>query len=113
MITQCVVGVLFHVEAVSLTCDNCPGTEFTCTCSVNSTGVIWRLPGSEIIVLDDKVGSNSTTTNGIFFAVVTNNTGVVLESMLIYTANASLVNATIECEEHGDGQLRSASAIAG
>ena len=111
MVTQ-IVGVLFHVEAVSLTCDDddddddtdvCPGTELTCTCSTsisNNTGLIWTLPaGSENIAFDDKadVGSNETTTNGIFFAVVTNNTGGVLESMLIYTATESLVNGTIVC----------------
>ena len=49
-----------------MTCDNttdiCPGTKLTCNCSVSSTsaGVIWTLPGSETIALDDKVGSNST-----------------------------------------------------
>ena len=84
-----------------MTCDNttdvCPGTELTCTCSVNSTGLIWTLPGLETIALDDKVGSNSTTTNGMFVAALTNNTGGILESMLIYTATEPLVNATIEC----------------
>ena len=132
MVTQCVVGVLFHVEAVSLTCDDdddddttyvCPDTELTCTCSVNSTsdnsGLIWRLPVpgmSETITLafDNKagVGSNKTTTDGIFVAVVTNNTGGVLESMLIYTATESLVDGTIECEEQGDDRLRSVFTIA-
>ena len=99
------VGLLFHVEAVSLTCDDttdvCPGTELTCTCSVSNINdkLTWTLPGSQnIIAFDYKegVGFNKTTDNGIFFAVITNNTGV-LESMLIYTANESLVNATIEC----------------
>ena len=59
-------------------------------------------------------GSNRTTTNinGIFVAVVTNNTGGVLESMLIYTATESLVNGTIECEEvRGINQPESASVI--
>ena len=88
-----------------MTCDDatdvCPGTKLTCncTCSVNSTsaGLIWRLPGSETITLDEKVGNNGTTTNGLFIAVVTstNNTGGVLEYMLIYTATESLVNGTI------------------
>ena len=95
-------SIYYRSEAVSLTCDNttdvCPGTELTCTCSVSSAGLIWRLPGSVTIALDDKVGSNDTTTNGIFFAVIiANNTGGVLESMLIYTANESLVNVTIMC----------------
>ena len=96
-----------------MTCDDatdvCPGTKLTCTCStsVDSPGLIWRLPGSEAIGFDDKVGTNETTTNGIFVAVVTNYTGGVLESMLIYTANESLVNGTIECEE----QLQSVKAI--
>ena len=107
-----------------MTCDNttdvCPGTELTCTCSVNSTnaGLIWRLPGSETIGFDDKegvaIGSNKTTTNGIFLAVIiTNNTGV-LESMLIYTATESLVDGTIECEGQlqGDDQVRSVATIA-
>ena len=99
-----------------MTCDNttdvCPGTELTCNCSVESDKLAWRLPGSEAIAFDDKagVGSNETTTNGIFVAVVTNNTGGVLESMLIYTATESLVNGTIECEEQGTNQLRSVSA---
>ena len=97
-----------------MTCDNttnvCPGTELTCNCSVNSTGVIWRLPGSATIALDDKVGTNDTTTNGIFVAIVTNNTGGVLESMLIYTATESLVDGTIECEEQGNDRLWSVSA---
>ena len=103
----CVVDVLFHVEAVSLTCDDttgvCPGTELTCTCSVDSPGLAWRLPGPETITFDDKagVGSNKTTTNGTFVAVFTNNTGGVLESMLIYTATESLVDGTIVCEEQG------------
>ena len=96
-----------------MTCDNttdvCPGTELTCTCGVNSTGLIWTLPGLETMALDDKVGSNSTTTNGTFFAVVTNNTGVVLESMLIYTATESLVKGSIVCEGQGLVQPRSAS----
>ena len=88
-----------------MTCDNttdiCPGTKLTCNCSVSSNAVIWTLPGSETIALDDKVGSNSTTINGIFFAFITDNTGGVLESVLIYTANESLVNDTIVCEEYG------------
>ena len=100
-------SIYYRSEAVSLMCDNttdvCPGTELTCTCSVNSTSgntaLIWTLPGSETIALDDKVGSNSTTTNGIFFAFITDNTGGVLESVLIYTANESLVNVTIECSD--------------
>ena len=78
IVTQCVVGVLFHVEAVSLTCnddiddddDTCPGTDVTCTCSVLTAGVLWRLPGSETILLDDKLGSSGT--DGTFFAVITN-----------------------------------------
>ena len=110
LLINCVVGIIvFHVEAQSLTCDNttdvCPGTELTCTCSVmvSNNRVIWRLPGlslgSETIALEDKVGSNSTTTNGIFFAVITKITEEVLESMLIYTASAteSLVDGTIMC----------------
>ena len=99
-----VIGIcIFHVEAVSLTCDNttdvCPGTELTCICSVYSTnsGVMWTLPGSETILLDEKVGSNGTTTDGTFFAANTNKTGGVLESILIYTVTESLVNGTIEC----------------
>ena len=60
----------------------------TCTCSVSSYELAWRLPGPEIITFDDKagVGSHKTTTDGIFFAVITctNNIGGVLESMLIY-----------------------------
>ena len=93
------------VEAVSLTCDNttgvCPGTEVTCTCSLNSTmGLTWTLPpavpGSETIPLDSKVGSKGT--NGIFCAVITNNNTGVLESMLIYNATESLVNDNIKCE---------------
>ena len=102
-----------------MTCDDttdvCPGTELTCTCSVNSTSgniaLIWTLPGSVNIALDDKVSSNSTTTNGMFFAVVTNNTGVVLKSMLIYTANESLVNGTIECKEPAMGQPNASVTI--
>ena len=102
------------MEAVSLTCDDmtnvCPGTELTCNCSVPTAGVMWRLPESVTISLDDKVGSNSTTTDGIFYVVVTkivtDHTGAVstlesLESMLIYTATESLVNGTIECKELG------------
>ena len=98
-------------------CDVCPGTELmlTCTCSVNSTGLAWRLPGSETIVFDEKYGigstSNRTTTDGMFVAVVTNNTGGVLESMLIYTATESLVNGIIKCVAQGTDQLRFVSAI--
>ena len=93
-----------------MTCDDatdvCPGTELTCTCSVSNDALIWTLPaGSENIAFDDKgVGTNRTTANGIFFAVVTNNTvvatndtGGFLESMLIYNATESLVDDTIEC----------------
>ena len=40
-----------------MTCDDttdvCPGTELTCTCSVESDGLIWRLPASETIALED------------------------------------------------------------
>ena len=109
MVTQCVVGVLFHVEAVSLTCDDttdvCPGTELTCTCNVSNDGLIWTLPGSGVISIDDKGEfSSDANTYGIFVAVLTNNTvaaingtGGFLESMLIYTANESLVDATINC----------------
>ena len=54
------VGVLFHVEAVSLTCDDttdvCPGTELTCTCSVSNDALIWILPGSETLSIDEKRG---------------------------------------------------------
>ena len=99
-----------------MTCDDttdvCPGsTKLACTCSVSNTsaGFIWTLPGSEYISLDTKVGSNSATTNDIFFAVVTNNTGGVLESMLIYNVTESLVNGTIECAEQS-GMGRSVSA---
>ena len=94
-----------------MTCDDttdvCPGTELTCTCSVSNDALIWTLPaGSENIAFDDKegVGTNRTTANGIFVAVLTNNTvvatndtGGIVESMLIYTANESLVNDTIVC----------------
>ena len=101
---------------VSLTCDDttdvCPGTELTCTCSViNDTGLIWTLPGSGVISIDDKGEfSSNVTTNGIFIAVLTNNTvvalnntGGILESMLIYTATKSLVNLndTIVCSGNG------------
>ena len=101
----------YRSEAVSLTCDD-TGTGLTCNCSVSSPELAWRLPGSETIIFDDKadVGSNKTTTNGIFFAVVTTKTGGILESILIYTANESLVNATIECKEQGTDQLWSVSA---
>ena len=108
------VDVLFHVEAVSLTCDNttdvCPGTELTCTCSVDSPGLVWILPGSEKLSSDDKGKFTvNVTTDGTFVAVVTNNTGGVLESMLIYTATESLVNGTIECKEEGISNAESAS----
>ena len=99
---------------VLLTCDDttdvCPSTELTCTCSViNNTGLIWTLPGSGVISIDDKGEfSSNVNTNGIFVAVLTNNTvvalnntGGILESMLIYTANESLVNATIVCSGNG------------
>ena len=113
-------SIYYRSEAVSLTCDDatdvCPGTKLTCTCSVNSTsaGLIWRLPGSGTIAFDDKegVGSNRTTDNGIFFAVITTNNTGVLESMLIYTATESLVNDTIECEGQGIDQVRSVATIA-
>ena len=91
------------------TTDVCPGTELTCNCSVDSPGLVWNLPGSETIPLDDKVDSERTAASGIFFAVITNNNTGVLESMLIYTATVSLVNATIVCKELG-GMGRSASA---
>ena len=90
-----------------MTCDNttdvCPGTELTCACSVTNAGLVWTLPGPGEISIDDKGQfTNNVTTNGIFVAVIiillfTNNTGGVLESMLIYTATESLVDATIEC----------------
>ena len=89
-----------------MTCDDvCPGTnKLTCTCSVDSDEMVWKLPGSTI-AFDDKegVGTNRTTDNGTFVAVVTNDTGGK-ESMLIYTANESLVNDTIVCEEQGISQ---------
>ena len=90
-----------------MTCDNttdvCPGTELTCNCSVSNDALIWRLPGSGVISIDTKGEfSSNVNTNGIFVAVLTNNTVVatnntVLESMLIYTATESLVNDTIMC----------------
>ena len=101
------------MEAVSLTCDNtsttdvCPGTELTCTCSISNDKLIWTLPGSRnnIIVFDNTEGVGSNSSNGIFFAVITNtsnNTGVLqLESMLIYTATEPLVNVTIKCSDIG------------
>ena len=118
LVTHCVVGVLFHVEAVSLTCDNtstdvCPGTELTCTCSVNSTDqkLTWKLSESEIITFDHDHSVGSNETRGIFVAVVTNNTGGVLESMLIYTANESLVLVNgIVCEEWEHNNKLSVSA---
>ena len=97
-------SIYYRSEAVSLTCDNttdvCPGTELTCTCSVQYSffELVWRLPGSRTISIDDKGEFTvNVTTDGIFVAIVTNNTGGVLESMLIYTATRSLVNDTIEC----------------
>ena len=85
-----------------MTCDNttdvCPGTELTCTCSVSNDALIWTLPGSGEISIDEKgTFSSNVTTDGIFSAVLTNNTGGILESVLIYTATESLVNTTIEC----------------
>ena len=87
------------MEAV---CDNttdvCPGTELTCTCNVSNDALIWTLPGPGVISTDDKGQfTDNVTTNGIFVAVVTNNTGGVLESMLIYNATESIVNDTIMC----------------
>ena len=100
-----------------MTCDDatdvCPGTELTCTCSVSdSLGLVWRLQWSVSITFDDKadVGSNETTTDGAFFAVVTNKTEGVLESMLIFTATASLVDGIIiDCTEEGTAQSEVAS----
>ena len=93
---------------VSLTCDDttgvCPGTELTCTCSIYSPIMVWALPGSESIVFSNSDAVGSIIANGIFVAVVTNNTGGVLESVLIYTATESLVNATIECQSVINGE---------
>ena len=102
LLINCVVGIIvFHVEAVSLTCDNttdvCPGTELTCTCNVSNDELIWTLPGSGEISFDEK-GQLSMRYSSVFVAVlINNNTGGILESMLIYTANESLVNVTIAC----------------
>ena len=95
--------IYYRSEAASLTCDNttdvCPGTstELTCTCSVAGYQLAWNLPGSLTIKFHGNqcVGSNGSS--GVFFAVVTNNTGGRKESMLIYNATESLVNDTIEC----------------
>ena len=107
-------SIYYRSEAVSLTCDDlhvhvhvCPGTKLTCTCNISSTaGLIWRLPGSDTITFDDKagIGSNGTTTNGIFAAVLTNNTGGRTVSMLIYTATESLMNDTILCVDNQNVQ---------
>ena len=103
------------------TTDVCPGTELTCICSVSSSGLAWRLPGSEFktltLAFDDKEGAlvgsckKKSTTDSTFVAVITNNTGGVLESILIYTATESLANGTIECKEEGNSQLRSVTAV--
>ena len=99
---------------MSLTCDNttdaCPGTKLTCTCSVPSDGLIWRLPGSENIIFDNQtgVGSNKTAADGTFVAVLlTDDIGGETASMLISTATESLVNGTIVCAE----DTQNASAI--
>ena len=87
-----------------MTCDDttdvCPGTELTCNCSVSSPVLIWNLPGPVTITFGggDGVGSNETTINGVFFAVVTDNTGGK-ESMLKYNATESLMSSNIECED--------------
>ena len=105
-------SIYYRSEAVSLTCDDttdvCPGTELTCTCSVSSTGLIWTLPGSGEIAIDDKGEfSGNVNTNGIFLAVLTNNTGGILESMLIYNATESLVNVTIMCSGNAGAEAMS------
>ena len=87
-----------------MTCDDttdvCPGTELTCTCSVSGSVLVWRLPGPVTIVFTgaDDVGSNQTGINGVFFAVVTDNTGRK-ETMLKYNATESLMSSNIECED--------------
>ena len=101
-------SIYYRSEAVSLTRDDttdvCPGTELTCTCSVPSPILVWNLPGSVTIVfgVSDSVGSNRTGTNGVFFAVVTVNTGGK-ESMLKYNATESLMSSNIECEDPVSG----------
>ena len=87
-----------------MTCDDttdvCPGTELTCNCSVPSPVLTWNLPGSVTISFTggDGVGSNETGAIGVFFAVVTDNTGGK-ESMLKYNATEPLMSSNIECED--------------
>ena len=89
------------MEAYSLTCDSttdvCPGTEMTCTCSVASVALTWTLPGSVTIAFSgaDGVGSSKTGTNGVFFAVITDDSGGGKKSMLR--------NEVIQCQDAVNG----------
>ena len=98
-------SLYYRSEAVSLTCDDttdvCSGTELTCTCSVPSPTLIWRLPGPVYINFSviDHVGSNVTDTNGAFVAIFTAYTGTDLVSLLKYTASDESMNEVIQCED--------------
>ena len=97
-----VCSIFYRSEAVLLTCDDttdiCPGTELICTCTVPDVALFWYLPGSVQIAFTGKdgVGSNEIGVNGIFFVIVTKDTGGK-ESVLKYNATESLVNEIIKC----------------
>ena len=82
-------------------CDNtsdvCPGTVLTCTCTVPSSALVWNVPGTIAFTGGDGVGAHNT--EGMFFAIVTNDIGGNKESLLNYTADESLVNHDIQCED--------------
>ena len=90
--------------AVSLTCDDttsaCPGTELTCTCSVDTNGILWRLPrgGGDIVFARDS-GVGVTKTGGIFHAKITDISPKRIVSLLKYNATQILVNTVILCND--------------
>ena len=91
-------SIYYRSEAVSLTCDDttdvCPGTELTCTCSVDSIGLVWDLE----ILLCQCV--NATNTAGIFTAMITElPAGGGIVSVLRYNATQTLVNSDIVCND--------------
>ena len=102
-ILYCVACTYHHYrsETVSLTCDDttdaCPGTELTCTCRVESIGLVWDLEIYHFLLCQSV---NATNTAGIFTAMITElPAGGGIVSVLRYNATQTLVNSNIVCND--------------